>query len=471
MPGLGDDDDFKFDIIEESSKLHVSPSISPSMASQNPIKVTQTATRRSRPSTFMKTIFGECLCEHFPRDNNFAKFNCNDATAAAAAGSLLSNHFSSQYIELHGIQFIGLGALEDELTAKERVYDTLEQLSSRTDRLISIGYISVEPSYPLLTSTSESESRLSSLQSLSSPSTKVVTTNLPLDVWKKNYPNDRTTSKVVKRTINNIKSKNYPAAIIDLQQSYKEQKRKYDFMKKNIMTKNTNTHTSNSNSNSNSNNKIKKDCYELYMLGITVHNIGVVHVLDGHYDKAMPHFEEAVVVKSETLGPGHPEVAISLDELGIQLFALERYDEALITFRKSQTILSNFYGPGHPQLSMVLNNIACCIFQMRNIQEALATMKYAMELQKTTTPTTTKHFNTTSNDASAEKTDLDLLHTAIILNNIGYLKVNVKEYDEARSNFEDALLIQQSVLGDAHNHRAIRDSRKNLEFTNAFHSD
>jgi len=432
MSGLGDDDDYN-DILEESPKPSTT---SPSKA---------TTSRRSRPLIFMKTIFGECLCEHFPGDSS-----CNVGTRAGLSKTI----FSSQYVELRGIQFIGLGCLEDELTAKERVYDTLEQLSSRTDRLISVGYISVEPSpvsqfssstSPLLSSVTESTSLLA-------PS-KVVTTTVPLDVWNNNFPNDRTTSKVVKRIIANIQSKNFCAALVDLQYSYKEQKRKYNFMKKNA-TKNDS-------------NKKKKDCYELYMLGITIHNIGVVQVLDGHGDKSVPLFEEAVEVKSETLGPGHPEVAISLDELGIQLFALERYDEALVTFQKSQTILANFYGQGHPQLSMVLNNIACCIFQMRNIQEALSTMKHAIELQKAT-KLITKDF---TNDASAEKADLDLLHTAILLNNIGYLKVNVKQYEEARSNFEEALLIQQSVLGDAHNHRAIRDSRNNLKLSNAFLSD
>jgi hypothetical protein len=44
----------------------------------------------------------------------------------------------------------------------------------------------------------------------------------------------------------------------------------------------------------------------------------------------------------------------------------------------------------------------------------------------------------------------------------------LKQYEEARSILEEALLIQESVLEDGH--RAIRDTRSNLEFTNAFHS-
>jgi tetratricopeptide (TPR) repeat protein len=199
--------------------------------------------------------------------------------------------------------------------------------------------------------------------------------------------------------------------------------------------------------------------------------MGVVSVLAGHDQEALPLFQEAVLVKKDTFGPEHPEVAISLDELGIQLFAIENYEKALSAFAESQQILEKVYGPRHPHLSMVLNNMACCAYQMKNTDQALTTMDKAMELQKEAT-----HGNMNSSGNIERKgsapvvADLDLLQKAILLNNSGYLKVSVKQYDEARACFEEALLIQQSVLGDLYNHRAIRDSRANLDFTNVFHS-
>lgn len=47
----------------------------------------------------------------------------------------------TQFVELHGLRFIGLGAVVDELSPKDRVTDTLEQLTTRAERLISIGYL------------------------------------------------------------------------------------------------------------------------------------------------------------------------------------------------------------------------------------------------------------------------------------------------------------------------------------------
>jgi hypothetical protein len=125
-----------------------------------------TGPARSKPLTFMGAILGECLCEPF-----------------SPAGDYKGLSPASQFIELHGIQFIGLGAVVDELSAKERVYDTLEQLTSRTERLISIGYLVDDEKLP---------------------GTKLTET-IPLDVWTKNYPNDKTMSRAVRRTIASLK--------------------------------------------------------------------------------------------------------------------------------------------------------------------------------------------------------------------------------------------------------------------------
>jgi hypothetical protein len=71
------------------------------------------------------------------------------------------------------------------------------------------------------------------------------------------------------------------------------------------------------------------------------------------------------------------------------------------------------------------------MFQMHNAVGALLTMDQAREVQKK------------RNSISSAKADLDLLYMAILHNNYGYLKVNVKQYDEARACFEEALLVSR----------------------------
>lgn len=94
------------------------------------------------------------------------------AAAAECRGMGLS---STQFVELQGLRFIGLGALADELSPKDRVHDTVEQLATRTERLIFIGYL-VDPTFD------------KSEELLAESSTRVCqkTETVPLDVWNNN---------------------------------------------------------------------------------------------------------------------------------------------------------------------------------------------------------------------------------------------------------------------------------------------
>jgi tetratricopeptide (TPR) repeat protein len=199
--------------------------------------------------------------------------------------------------------------------------------------------------------------------------------------------------------------------------------------------------------------------FNKYLAGITAHNLGVLAVLTGKPDDAVSYFREAICLKEGAFGRSDPEVALSWDELGIQFFARGDFDGALTSFREAHAVRNeqNKQGgtPDHPNVAMVLNNMACCYFQMGNPREALLTLEQAEEIQQKAV-------------GSSAQAELDLLHVAIVICNCGYLKLALKQYEQARSLLEEALLIQQSVLDD--NHRAVRDTMSNLEFANAFHS-
>lgn len=168
------------------------------------------------------------------------------------------------------------------------------------------------------------------------------------------------------------------------------------------------------------------------LLGITAHNIGVVCVLAGKDGESLQYFREAIDLKKEAFGEDHPEVAISLDELGIQLFAVERFEEALSIFNESKKILSKNPGETQPRLCMLLNNISCCKFQMGDPHSASDIMDEARELQRE------------RNEKSGAKVDLDLLHLAILANNYGYIQAQLKHYEKARALFEEAMLVSFS---------------------------
>lgn len=193
-----------------------------------------------------------------------------------------------------------------------------------------------------------------------------------------------------------------------------------------------------------------------YTAGITAHNLGVVKVLAGHDVSAEPLFREAISLKEVAFGRDHEEVALSKDELGIQLFAQGKFDQASSEFQEAHQLRQKMANDlSHPILAMTLNNIACCEFQKGDHLSALRSLEEARRIQQNAV-------------GSSFQSALDLLHVAIVYCNCGYLLLALKRYDEARSIFEEGLLIQQSVLSDSH--RAVRDTLSNLDFANAFHS-
>lgn len=96
------------------------------------------SSNHSKRLDLIHLLIGNCtgMCAAFPS---------RAANAARRGGAECPSRSDFQFVELQGLRFIGLGALADELTPRERVYDTLEQLRTRTERLISIGYFIDKP--------------------------------------------------------------------------------------------------------------------------------------------------------------------------------------------------------------------------------------------------------------------------------------------------------------------------------------
>jgi hypothetical protein len=149
------------------------PDGSSSIPSGSEIPHSGAAKVNNKPLNIISAFLGNCLCEPF----QFVERT--------------RGHQSVQFVELHSVKFIGLGAVEDELTPRERVYDTLQQLTTRTERLISIGYLLDEPQ--------------NDVEISPNGEVRKATEAIPLDIWNQNYPNDQSMSTEVKKTIAQIK--------------------------------------------------------------------------------------------------------------------------------------------------------------------------------------------------------------------------------------------------------------------------
>jgi hypothetical protein len=83
----------------------------------------------------------------------------------------------AQFVELKGVRFIGLGAVCDELSPRERVFDTLEFFRTKTERLLSIGYI------------------------LDKEGGGKTVETIPLEFWTRDFPDERSMSSICRKTI------------------------------------------------------------------------------------------------------------------------------------------------------------------------------------------------------------------------------------------------------------------------------
>eukprot|EP00978_Attheya_sp_CCMP212_P039183 scaffold201463_cov44-Attheya_sp.AAC.1 len=367
-----------------------------------------------KPLTLMTAVFGECFCY--------------GSRCPIPEETVSSKPHGSQFVALDGIECLALGAMTDEQTPKQRVIETVRQLSTQPERLISVGYLMEGAELAPTTNGSPISANTSTHRNMEALAKyDRITMSIPLEVWSNSYPNERDLRRDVRKTIDHIKGKEFDLALQEFDSRRKEQI------------------------------GLPNQGENRYLAGVTVHNMAVVNALAGRDDAALPLFQEAAKLKRRAFGEEHPEVAVSLDEIGIQLFAQEKFEEALTVFNEARIIRTKTLGANHPKVAMVMNNIACCNFQMGDSLAALETFKEARDIQQQSLAM-----------GSSAKANLDLLHVATTSCNYGYMHLRLKHYDEAQTIFEENLLVQQSVLGD--HHKTIKDTLSNLEIASAFHS-
>lgn len=396
------------------------------------------------------------------------------------------------FLVLDGIEVVGLGSIEKPggHSPRERVRETAAQLATDPTRLVSVGYL-VEDGGGILkggdkekatargegsnrvlgwATSNDAASEVGRANSLLASSNSATAAPMPpqsqsaaagvraelvaLEVYEETYPGDleRSLTKTARAALTGMRSRDFGAAYGAFERLANEQKKS---MKRKTPPGNINE--------------------SAHLAGINVHNMAVCRLLagatqsgdnaaalaDAAEELALALFLEAADLKRASFGPGHPEVAAALVEIGIRRYASDDPDGAFEALHEARRILSASLGAEHPSVAAVLNNSGCVHF--RGTREggsvaALTCFQEAKDMQQRAMETGT----------GAARGELDLLHVATTLCNVGYMKFRMKNYEEAGAIFEDALLVQQSVLGD--NHQTIKDTLSNIALANAFHS-
>ena len=74
--------------------------------------------------------------------------------------------------------------------------------------------------------------------------------------------------------------------------------------------------------------------------------------------EAEPLYERSLAIDEKVLGPAHPDVATSLNNLAGLYQAQGKYAEAEPLYRRSLAIREKVLGPDHPDVAVSLNNLA-----------------------------------------------------------------------------------------------------------------
>jgi CHAT domain-containing protein/Tfp pilus assembly protein PilF len=151
----------------------------------------------------------------------------------------------------------------------------------------------------------------------------------------------------------------------------------------------------------------------------------------GQYTAAMPLAERALAIREKVLGPEHPDVAESLNNLANLYGELGNYSQAEPLHQRALAIAEKVLGPEHPDVARSLNNLAALYRDMGNYSQAEPLYQRALAIyEKVLEP--------------------EHLAVAISLNNLAGLYQVQGNYSQAELLYQRSLAIREKVMGPEH---------------------
>jgi tetratricopeptide (TPR) repeat protein len=92
-------------------------------------------------------------------------------------------------------------------------------------------------------------------------------------------------------------------------------------------------------------------------LGASHNNIGVIHDCLGHYDQALEHYNSSLRIKSKSLPPRHPSIAMTLENIGLIYEQKRDFQQALSYFDKAAKIYRHSLSSTHPYVIQIEESI------------------------------------------------------------------------------------------------------------------
>ena len=203
-------------------------------------------------------------------------------------------------------------------------------------------------------------------------------------------------------------------------------------------------------------------------MGSALHNVAIANLRAGSLDDAMDAIEEAIKIRSRSLGRQHPRVADSLVELGIILLSMDEHDDALKVFEralklrreeKDDVFAEEDVDECKLKIAKVLNNIGCVNFEKGDMKAAEHAFDEAIGLQRSVFK------NWFSIVCGVDTNSPGILTMASTMCNKAYVAIERDHFIPAIDLFLESLKIQRSVLGD--DNKLVQSSLDNLGYAYA----
>src|SRR6266498_69503 len=163
----------------------------------------------------------------------------------------------------------------------------------------------------------------------------------------------------------------------------------------------------------------------------SLNNLASIYNLKGDFEKAESFYQRALAIWEKALGPDHPQVTLSLDNLASLYRAKGDNTKAEPLAQRALAIKEKALGPEHPDVALSLNNLVMIYQQRGDYAKAEPLAQRALTIsEKTLGP---EHFG-----------------VAHCLNNLGDLYLGRGEYEKAEPMFQRALAIWEKTLRPEH---------------------
>ena len=169
-------------------------------------------------------------------------------------------------------------------------------------------------------------------------------------------------------------------------------------------------------------------------------NRGHAHLEHGEYDEASEHYARALAIRSDVLGPDHPEVARMFSGIGNVRRAQGKHDEAEEAQLRALEILQRALGEDHPGVALAHNNLGNVYQSQGRYEDATRSHEAAIEIRK-----------------DAQHGDHPDIAGSYV--NLAHAQYAQGEYDEAERSAKRALAIIERALGPEHANTAVANEK------------